>query len=384
MKVTLNHKSLAKAFSYTSRAVSSKPNIPILSNVLLNVDSDKGALKLSATNLDMGINMWIPGNVESAGKTTVNAKYISDFVAAAVSNENITVELKDNNVNVKTAKAKGNFNIIPAEEYPVLPKVGETPIFKISSIEFVKSLEKVIFACSTDLTAGRIQQSGVKFEIDHEKSEIHFIGLDGFRLSKRVCQLKDLASVIEKPEILVPARYLSEFVKIVGDNPGVEFIDVFLSESNSQIIFKLEEIEFSVRLLEGPYPDYKRIMPDGHSYTFEVNKSDLENSIKIVNSFARGNLGNKTLFDFDIESANVKLKSAVSDVGEGEAELTVSNVTAESDLNTAYTLKYLQDLVTHTEGSEIIFETKGPLAATVFRDKNDPQYVHLIMPMRRE
>src|SRR5690606_28010875 len=114
--------------------------------------------------------------------------------------------------------------------------------------------------------------------------------------------------------IIVPARYLNEFIKIVGDHPEVEDIEVFLSESNSQIVLKLEDIEFSIRLLEGPYPDYKRIMPDAKNFSFEVKKSEIENAIKIANTFARGNLGNKTLFDLDLETSKVTLKSAVAEV----------------------------------------------------------------------
>jgi len=385
MKITLNHGKLAKAFLYSSKAVSQKPNIPILSNVLLNIENN--SLRLSATNLDMGINMWIPGQVESDGKVTVNAKYISDFVSATSSSsakDNVNITLDENVVVVDTEKSKASFNIIPADEFPVLPQVSEKPIFKIATGEFVKSMDKVLFACSTDLSAGRIQQSGVLFEINKEANEVFFIGLDGFRLSRRVSPVKDLAEDINKEEIIVPGRYLSELVKIISDYSKVEFIEVYLSESSSQIIFKFDDVEFSIRLLEGPYPDYKRIMPETHNFNFEVKRKDLEEAIKIANTFARGNLGNKTLFDFDLETSKIMLKSAVAEVGEGETEVIVSNAEGESDLKTAYTLRYMQDVVNHIEGDTILFETKGALAASVFKDKNDAQFIHLVMPMRRE
>lgn len=383
MKIKLNHKKLSKALSYASRAVSAKPNIPILSNVLMEVSKTNDSLRLSATNLDMGINMWIAGSVEGDGLVTVNAKYISDFVSAT-SSENVEIDLDQNNLNVKTQKSKATFTIIPAEEYPVLPEVSEIPIFKIKSIEFIKSMDKVLFACSTDLTSGRIQQSGVLFEIDGVQKEVHFIGLDGFRLSKRVSQITDLAGEVAKEEIIVPARYLAELVKILGDYPEVEDVSVFLSKSNSQIVFKFDDIEFSIRLLEGPYPEYKKILPTDNSYSFDVEKKDLEEAIKIANTFARGNLGNKTLFDFDIENSVVKLKSAVADVGEGETEFQISNPVGESDLNTAYTLRYLQDIVNHISGERLTYESKGALAATVIRDSEDAQFLHLVMPMRRD
>src|SRR5688500_11064268 len=128
MKITLNHKKLAQALLYTSKAVSLKPNIPILSNVLLEVKNN--TLKLSATNLDMGINMWIPGQSKADGSTTVNGKYIADFVSAS-SGDKVELEVEGNNLLVQTEHSNAHFAVMESKEFPVLPYVGEKPIFKI-------------------------------------------------------------------------------------------------------------------------------------------------------------------------------------------------------------------------------------------------------------
>ncbi|MDQ6985562.1 MAG: DNA polymerase III subunit beta [Candidatus Dojkabacteria bacterium] len=382
MKIKLRHTSFSKALIYTSKAINTKPNIPILANVLL--ETTKDSIRLAATNLDMGINIWLPGTTEVTGKTTVNGKYISDFVSA-INSENVELSLEDNNLIVKTSRSNASFAVMSAAEFPVLPKLIGEPIFKIDRKEFIESMDKVLFSCSTDLSAGRIQQSGVLFDISSENvDKISFIGLDGFRLSKRESKVTDLSKNITKEEVIVPARYLSELSKILSDYSDVDELEVFLSESGSQIIFKFDDIEFSIRLLEGPYPDYRRIMPDSSSFTFEVKKSDFEDAIKVVNSFAKGNLGNRTLFDFDIENSKVTLTSTVAEVGEGKTEFLISSADGESDLNTAFTLRYLGDLVNHIKGQDIVFESKGPLAASVYKDKSDPHFVHLIMPMRRD
>lgn len=382
MKITLNHNKFAKYLQYTSRAVSHKPNIPILSNVKFEVT--KNNLQLSATNLEMGIDMWIPGVVQEEGKVTVSAKYIADFVAATTADK-VDISLEDNVLLVQTAKSKANFTIIPADEFPVLPTLPENKLFSISAKEFITTLEKITFSCSTDLSAGKIQQSGVLFELDEEKdNEISFVGLDGFRLSKRNCEVKDLNKAGVDSQIIVPARYLNELVKIISDFENLEEINVYLSENKSQIIFQFEEVEFSIRLLEGPYPDYKRIMPDSYSYSFQVKKSELEDALKVISTFARSNLAYKTLFDMDLENSLVKFKSVVNEVGENETIVEVENIQGESDLNTAYNLRYLQDVVSHMQGQKIKFESKGPLAASVFKDLSDENYVHLLMPLRRE
>lgn len=382
MKITLNHAKLAKSLQYASRAVSAKPNIPVLSNVLLDVSNTD--VKLSATNLDMGINMWIPGKVDEEGSTTVSAKYIADFVAASYSDK-VDIESKDSTLLVKTSKSKANFSTIPSNEFPPLPETPAETVFSISASELIISMDKVLFSCSTDFSAGKIQQTGVLFEMEEgNDEEISFVGLDGFRLSKRSAKISNLKRDLISSQVIVPARYMSEVVKILQDYSDVDTVQVFITENKSQIIFKFDDVEISLRLIEGPYPDYKRIMPDSFAYTFEVKRSDLEEGIKVINTFARSNLSSKTLFDFDIENNVIKLRSSVAEIGENETVIEVGSTDGSGDLNSAYNLKYLQDLVNHIKGETIRFETKGPLSASIFKDKADSKYIHILMPLRRD
>lgn len=382
MKITLNHAKLAKSLQYASRAVSAKPNIPVLSNVLLDVSNTD--VKLSATNLDMGINMWIPGKVDEEGSTTVSAKYIADFVAASYSDK-VDIESKDSTLLVKTSKSKANFSTIPSNEFPPLPETPAEPVFSISASELIISMDKVLFSCSTDFSAGKIQQTGVLFEMEEgNDEEISFVGLDGFRLSKRSAKISNLKRDLISSQVIVPARYMAEVVKILQDYSDVDTVQVFITENKSQIIFKFDDVEISLRLIEGPYPDYKRIMPDSFAYTFEVKRSDLEEGIKVINTFARSNLSSKTLFDFDIENNVIKLRSSVAEIGENETVIEVGSTDGSGDLNSAYNLKYLQDLVSHIKGETLKFETKGPLSASIFKDKADSKYIHILMPLRRD
>ncbi|BCX13648.1 MAG: DNA polymerase III subunit beta [Candidatus Dojkabacteria bacterium] len=381
MKAKINQKKFGMALSYAARSVSSKPNIPVLSNVLLEV-KDSG-INISATNLDMGINMWIPCNVEEEGSTTVSARFIADFISAS-SGENVEIELKGNMLHVKTNSSEADFLTIDSSEFPVLPEVKGEPLFTINKHDLLISMNKVLFACSTDLSVGKIQLTGCLFNIDKNAQEIEFVGLDSFRLSLRKSKIENLSINDENLEIIVPARFLQELSKVLSDHENVEKLDVFLSENKSQIIFVFDDISFSIRLLEGPYPDYKRILPDDHVFSFEVEKSELDAAIKIVNTFARINIGNKTLMDVNIEKSEISLIANVAEVGNNVTTVAIQKAEGPSDLNTAYNLRYLQDLVNHVTGKFIIFESKGALAASVFKDTADKNFLHLIMPLRRE
>lgn len=380
MKITVNYSKLAQALLYTSRSVSSKPNIPILSNVL--IDSKDGGISLVATNLEMMIYMWIPGIVEEEGKTTVSAKYLSDFVSASKS-DNVQINLASNLLKVTTEKSKASFNTIDPAEYPALALSDKIKLFTMDSEEFLNSMDKVLFACSTDFSISKIQQTGVYLEIKGE-DEINFVGLDGVRLSMRHSKVRDLNSEVMLNGLIVPAKYFSEFSKIIQDMQEVVEIEFYLSSNKTQIIMKVEDLEFSIRLLEGTYPDYKKILPDSYLFGFNVSKPVLDNALKIANTFARGNVTFKTLFDLDLENSQVTLRSSVSEVGENESKFEVQDLEGETDFNSAYNLKLLQDIVNHVKSDTIRFETKSSVGATVFKDLKDSNFIHLLMPLRRE
>lgn len=378
MKIKVQRTKLAQALNYVSKAASTKPNIPVLANVLLEVKGDQ--LKLSATNLDMGINMWIPGVGKQDGSITASAKFLTDFVNAT-SEDNVNLKLEQDVLKVDTPKSKAEFQTIPATEFPVLPKVKDKPYLTLSSGEFINSMHKVMFACASDTNATNIQFSGVLFEITEGAKHIDFIGLNGFRLSRKRMKLE--VELTETAQLIVPAKSLQEFVRILTSEEE-ENIDIYIPESKSQLIFSVGEIEFSVRLLEGPYPDYKGVIPSQGEFGFEVQKDDFERSLRIINTFARSIAGNKVNWDLDTDSSNLHLHAEVVDLGRNETDLGIKEVSGSGSLKAAYSLQFLMDFVSHTQGDTIQFKTNGPLAAAVFTDKADSDFLHLIMPVQRQ
>lgn len=379
MKIKIQQTKLAKALNYVSRAVSQKPNIPVLSNVLMVVNRDQ--LQLSATNLDMGINMWVPGVAEDDGKVTASGKFLTDFIAAA-GGERVDISLTNDVLHVNNEDAKAEFNTIPANEFPVLPRVEGESFLTIKTVELINGLEKAIFACATDVTTSRIQLTGVLFELEQDKQDIiTFVGLNGFRLSRKTAVISRAST--EAMQLIVPARPLQELVKILNSE-DVEEVQVYLSSNRSQIIFKIEDIELSIRLLEGPYPEYRSVLPTEHSYSFEVDKGEFERALKVVNTFARSAFGSRVYWDLDLETGTLLMHTSVTDLGRNEVRISVQNASGNHDLKDAYGLQFLLDMVNHMSGSTIRFETKEALLPALFKDKDDKDYVHLIMPMARE
>lgn len=381
MQVKVLQDKLSKALTYTSKAVSSKPNIPVLANVL--IAADKESVKLSATNLDMGINMWIATQTEEQGSTTVSGKYLADFVNAA-GGDKVDLRLNGDSLQVQTGNSHADFQTIDSSEFPVLPKADSEPFFTIDKQTFLESMDKVIFACATDLSTAKIQHTGVLFDLpEKDSSSITFVGLNGYRMSQRKAQIQRSSQDAE--QLIVPARALQELVKVV-DNEDVDNIEVHLSSSKSQLVFKLGdgEIEFSVRLLEGPYPDYKAVIPTEYQYAYEVGRKEFEQAMRIVNTFARSLLGNQVKCDLDLETAKLTLASQVTDLGTNQTQLELDKAEGASDLKDAYGLHFLMEMISHMNGETVRFETNAPLSPALFKDPDDPDYLHVIMPMQRD
>lgn len=380
MKIKLPQQKLSNALTYASRAVSVKPNIPVLANILIEVN--KTELHVASTNLDMGINMWISGQVDSEGSVTVSGKFITDFVAATGAG-NVSLELEGDNLVVSTEGAQAKFQTISAGEFPIIPESKGDPVIVVKSEELRHSLSKVLFACATDLITSRIQHTGVLFEFDPESAEqLTLVGLDGYRMSRKFLKL-DSTTLTESMQMIVPAKSLLELSKIL-QTEEVDTCEIFLSDNKSQIIFKIGDIEITIRLLEGNYAEYKKVIPVENSFTFEVAKSDLEKIMRVTNTFARSTQGNRVDWDLDLESTTLTMQSTVSDLGTNITQVKVQNVGGSNDFKAAYSLQFLLDMIAHVEGDTVEFATNGPLAAACFTDPSDKDYLHIIMPLLRE
>jgi len=375
MKATLTQENFAKALTYVSKAISTNPSIPVLANVL--IETFKDTIKLSATNLELGICTQIGADIKKEGKVTVDARTLSEFVNSLTSGK-LNIEFSEKVLVVKNKTNSADFNVVSADEFPPLPKVQEKSDFKVRALNFAKAIDKVSFSAAKD--DSRPVLTGIFFELDDNK--LSMVGVDGFRLSKKVIEIK--RGEKGKSNHIVPSKALDDVSKITKDLCDDEdYIDIYILGDKNQMLFKIKEVEISTRLIEGEFPEYKQIMPKESSFGFSIEKESLAQTIKVVNIFARSAVGNKAIFEF-IPSENVlKLSAQVADVGENESVVDIHDVTGEN-LKTGFNVGFLNDMINAIEGSELVFEINGVTAPGVFKDKDDKDFIHVIMPMRLE
>lgn len=373
MKVSILQENLSKALNQVSKAVSNRPNIPVLANVL--IQAEKGKVKLSATNLEIGVITWIGADIEEEGEVTVSAKLLTEFVNSLSSGKLELIQVKQS-LEVKSVDNRAEFNIIPASDFPNVPQADGEATMKLNAIEFADAVKQTAFATATD--DSRPVLTGLLLEVTERK--LSLVGVDGFRLSKKGLKLE--VGPKEDFNEIIPARSLMELEKIIRDTAGAkDTLEVYTLSSKNQMIFKVGNTEFTSRMIEGDFPDYTQIVPKEKNYGFNVLKNELSHSVKIASIFARNVIGNKVRFKVLPEDSTLELLASVVDVGNNESKVAITKPEGD-DMETAYNIKFLQDMLNVIKGDEILYETQGITSPGVFKDNEDPDFLHIIMPMR--
>jgi DNA polymerase-3 subunit beta len=372
MKVITLQENLNKGLSLVSRVVSSKAQLPILSNILLA--TDKGRLKLSATNLETGINYWLGAKIEKEGAISVPAKTLTEFVSL-LPPEKVQLEVKDSTLNIISGSYSANLVGLPASEFPVVPSLKEEKTFSFSPEELLKGISQTIFAASQD--EGRPVLTGVLFQLKDE--DLILVATDGYRLSFRKMRAgKNLKEVKEfQRGLIIPARVLGELEKIIGGSQQKEEISLAITSSSNQIIFVTPEAEIVSRLIEGSFPEFEKIIPEKWTTKVVLERESFLRAVRTASIFARESAN---IVKFKIQNSKFKISANAPQVGDNLIELEAKQEGEENSI--AFNSRFILDFLNSTQANEISFEMTTPLNPGIFRPVGDSSYFHIIMPVR--
>jgi DNA polymerase III subunit beta len=365
MKITFLSDNLQRKISFLNHAVSSRGQLPILSNFLL--EAKNGKLIISATDLEIGISSNIAVNIEKIGKTTIPAKNFSDLLTN-LGSQKITLTLEGETIVLKGEKINASFQTMSAEDFPKLYEEKGEELTTLKKTEIEENILRVVFAAAQD--GGRPALSGVL--LNEYKKMIDLVATDGVRLSlqKNVFKTKE---GLKKP-IIVPARIIRELLSIKEDE---DVVRVFVSEKNNQILFAQGETTLVGRLIGAEYPDYQKIIPQNFDTKIDLSRDELLNAIKICSVFARETAN---IIKFTIKKDKVIVSANSPSVGEDNVEVEAKTTGEENEI--AFNGKYLLDVLAAVNKEDLVFEMTGPLNPGVFKIKNDDSFLHLIMPIR--
>jgi DNA polymerase III subunit beta len=373
MKVTVLQESLARGLSIVSRAVSPRSTLPVLSNVL--VASDEGRLRLSATNLELGITCWIGARIEAEGSTTVPARTFVDLVGT-LPQEQVSLNLASatQTLNVRCGSSNTDIKCIDAQEFPPLPVPDMEGAILINVADFKDMISQVVFAASVD--EARPVLMGVLVTV--EADTITMAAADGFRLSVRKGTLSQPA--LQPVTAIIPARALGELARVAAD--GNETISMVMPKGRGQVIFRMKEVEVVSQLIDGTFPDYQQIIPRSYKSRTILSTPALLKACKQAEIFAREG-SNVARLDIksagDLEPGAVEISAQSEETGSNE---TIVAATIEGvGLLIAFNVKYMREVLEVIKSPNVALETSAANAPGVIRPVGEDNFLHVIMPM---
>lgn len=366
MKLNILTANLQNKLSFINHAISLKSQIPILLNVLLETKKDK--LKISSTDLEIGIEIYIPATIEEEGNITIPAKTFIELINS-ISEDTLTLQTQENNFQVLSKKTKTIFQTIKSDEFPSLYKEKGEKIATFKTEEMRKDFSLIIFAASQDTT--RPALSGVL--VKNEDEGFLLVATDGYRLSLKHHKAQSITAKTTNA-LIIPARVFRELMSIKEESSDIE---VFASKENSQVVFNQGDTLLVGRLIEGSFPSYEKIIPTDFSTQVFFDRQDLQKAVKICSIFARDSAN---IIKLTLEKNQIVVSSQSPSLGENTVTVDASLKGEENEI--AFNARYLHDVLSGVEEQDMVFEMTGPLNPGVFKIKNDNSFLHLIMPVR--
>jgi DNA polymerase-3 subunit beta len=374
MKVTLLQENLARGLSIVSRAVSPRSTLPVLSNIL--IASDEGRLRLSATNLELGITCWIPARIDEEGSTTVPSRTFSDLVNAMPSDQvQLTLDVKTQSLHVKGGASNNDIKCIDAQEFPPLPTPEMKDAVQLNVADFKEMIHQVAFAASSD--EARPVLMGVLMNV--EKDKVTMVAADGFRLSVRKAQLTN--AVAQPINVIIPARALNELARVANDPE--EPIYMVVPKQRGQVLFRVKDVEVVSQLIDGTFPDYHQIIPRSYKSRTLVSTATLLKACKQAEIFAREG-SNVARLDIkqsngDMQPSEVEISATSEETGKNE---TIVEATVDGgSVLIAFNVKFLREALEVIKTPNVALETSAANAPGVVKPVGDDNFLHVIMPM---
>jgi DNA polymerase-3 subunit beta len=368
MKFTVLQDNFSKALNIVSRFSGGKVQLPVLANIHIVAKGAK--VILSATNLEMSAVVPVGAKVEEEGDITIPARIITELVSS-LDKVQLEITAKEEKMVIKTQNSKNMILGMNSSDFPSIPQKIDENCYSVESQKLKNALSYVLFAVSNDET--RPVLTGVL--VIMRKNELIFVATDGFRLSQYRLAVDD-TKIEDETKFIVPKAILHEVIKI-AEGKEIKFS---FNKKENQIVFSIDGLILTSRIIQGEFPDFERIIPKDSKYTFRADREVLFKNIKMASVFARdsGNIIKISLLKDELE-----LSAESSQSGNHTATSEVKYEQKEKDdLVIAYNYKFLEEFLASSKEDEIVVKLSDSNSPGLFLDPKEANYLHIIMPVR--
>ena len=373
MNFTILAKELKKGLSFTEKITGKNLTLPILNNLL--IEALPNFLKISSTDLEVGIEWWGHCKTEKEGSIAVPAKFISQLVGV-LPEEKIDIKTKGNTLLIEGKNIKTQIKGFSSEEFPIIPKFLKDIYIEMDGKKLKDGLISVVDMVSTSQVKPEI--SGVYFSFN--KGSIKLVATDSFRLTEKTIK-DDFKNLFEKEiNFILPQKTTRELINILPEEDDKK-IRIYFSES--QVMFETflpnsthPEINLVSRQIDGEYPSYEEIIPKTSKTKIILNKDEFVKQIKMAGLF--GGKTNEVLIK--VGENNIEIKSQDDEIG--ESELSMSAITEGDEVKVSFNYRFILDALTNIKSSEISFEMQGNDRPALIKPVGDASYLYVVMPIR--
>jgi DNA polymerase III subunit beta len=364
MEFTISKETLVSGIQIVQNAVSQKSSLPILSNVL--IEAENGKIRMTATDLDIGISFSIETDVIADGAITVPAKKFFDIIRALPDESPVSISMKKSNyVTIKSAKAQFRIIGLPKEEFPNLPAFKDHDSVSIDQKTLKEMITLTDFAISKDDT--RYVLNGTLLLVKSDK--ITMVATDGRRLATIEKDL-DKKTLVDR-SVIVPTKAIQEIKRMLSEEGEVQ-----VKFSDNQIMFALPTSVIISRLIEGEYPSYKKVIPERTGSEVVVRREAFLNATRRASIFTDQD---SMAIKFSIKKKKMIIEKETAYVGKVTEEIDI-DFSGEQEIDIGFNPRYLIDVLKNLEEDDIIFEVSESTKPGVIR--RGTEFTYVVLPMQ--
>ncbi|GAB6039938.1 DNA polymerase III subunit beta [Endothiovibrio diazotrophicus] len=364
MKFTINREALLKPLQSVIGVVERRQTLPILSNVL--IDAKDGSIGMVTTDLEVELSAGIDVDIEEEGKTTVPARKLFDICKALPEGAAITVDKEDERVVVKAGRSRFTLSILPPDDFPVVDSLSNPSTFTVEEGAFKRLIDKTSFAMAQQDV--RYYLNGLMLEMTGD--ELRAVASDGHRLA--LCEIRGGFGFSPSRQVIVPRKGIMELSRLLDG--GDSTIEVAVDENHIRI--QQSNFRFTSKLIDGKFPDYRRVMPTNASRTLqserEVLRSALQRTAILSNEKYRG-------VRLDLDGNRLRIQAQNPELEEAEEELEVSY--DGSAMEIGFNVNYLVDALSVIDDGDVSIRLSDQNSSCLIGGTQSEDCRYVVMPM---
>jgi len=365
MKTTIKRENILTPLQQVIGAVERRQTLPILGNVLLKSSSD--LLTLTATDLEIEMVSNIESLPGEDFQTTLPARKLLDICKALPEGSEIDFNIEDNKVTLNSGRSRFTLASLPASDFPGLDEIDAQQSFSVPQKELKALFDNTAFAMAQQDV--RYYLNGILVEISPDL--IKLVATDGHRLA--LSEFKTSVDISSNRQIIIPRKGVLELSRLLDNSDSPAKIGL----SQNHIRVETENLVFTSKLIDGKFPDYKRVIPVDGNKIMEVSRESLKNSMNRISILSNEKYRGIRL---TLSAGNLSIQANNPDQEEAEEEISV--IYNDSDMEIGFNVTYLIDVLNVLDSENVFIKLKDANSSCIISDSEDSASLYVVMPMR--